>query len=262
MDDNCTIAMAREGNVRRREPLVHQERNAPVHLSAADSRSVRSYGSIRSDAHANSFLNRFLDAAAHFFARICQTTGAFVLRVLSFIVLVAGIIGAVMLQMLGYYYLGVLNVNPLLAVLFYLPTLASLALLREEIRKRGTSLSGLGPERGSRAAALAYMVIIAASAMSILHPIWLRGENVISARSLWTCIGGTAFLYLMLLFSELSFAAAQNLYRAGRHEADEEANAGLGRQADAADLSDSDTQTNHSPVPSSPVSKNEVESYY
>lgn len=209
----------------------------------ASSRSHRSSNrSYHSDMQTSSFLNRFLDAAAHFFARVCQTTGAFVLRILSTIVLIVGIVGAVMLQILGYYYLGVLNINPLLATLFYLPTLGSLAILREEISKRGASTDGIGPERGSRAAAVAYMIMIGASFLSILQPIWLRGDNVISARSLWTCIGGTAFLYLMLLFSELTFVAAQNLYRSGRREQGKRGrdNPLLARSAEVPELSDSE----------------------
>jgi hypothetical protein len=70
------------------------------------------------------FWSRVLDAVALFFSGFCHTLGAAFLRLLSTIVLVGGIAGSVALNIMGYYYLGVLNPHPLLAALLYVPTLA------------------------------------------------------------------------------------------------------------------------------------------
>lgn len=157
-----------------------------------------------------------LDACARFFATFCHTLGAAFLRALSTAVLVCGVVGAVVLHMVGYYYLGALNVHPLVAAALYLPALAALSLLREEVLEHGTSPSGAGPARVSHAVALAYLVLIASAAASVVQPVWLRGADRISARSMWTCVGATAWLYFSLLFSSLAHAAALNIFRAGR----------------------------------------------
>lgn len=70
------------------------------------------------------FFGRVLDGAANFFSSFCHTLGAAFLRVMSTIVLICGIFGAVAINMAGYYYLGMANPHPLIAALLYLPSLA------------------------------------------------------------------------------------------------------------------------------------------
>lgn len=164
------------------------------------------------------FWTRVLDSIALFFSGFCHTLGAAFLRLLSTVVLVAGVGGAVALNIMGYYYLGVLNPHPLIATLLYLPTLAALALLREEMLKNGTSPSGMGASRDSHAAALGYVLMIFSGSLSVLHPLWMRGDNYISGRSMWTCIGATALFFFSLLFSSLAYASALNIYSSGKRE--------------------------------------------
>lgn len=72
----------------------------------------------------HSFWGRILDSIALCFSGCCHTLGGAFLRVLSTVVLIAGIGGTVMLNVMGYYYLGVLNPHPLIATLLYIPSLA------------------------------------------------------------------------------------------------------------------------------------------
>lgn len=129
--------------------------------------------------------------------------------------LVGSVLGAVLLHILAFYYMGVLNPHPLIAAIFYLPTFAALSLLREEMLKNGTSRSGMGASQDSHAVAVAYLMMLLSSFCSIVHPVWLRAENYISVRSMWTSIGATAWLYFGLLFSSLAYAAALNIYLSG-----------------------------------------------
>jgi hypothetical protein len=166
-------------------------------------------------------LERMLDVAALFFARTCHVLGAVVLRAMSTVVLVTGILSAVVLQMTAFYYRGVLNPGPLIACLLYLPSLGALGVLREEMLRVGVSRSGLGPARTSHAVALSYIVMIVAAFGSLFHPLWMREENYISLRSLWIAWAGTASFYYGLLVSEVLYAAAMANFLSGRedHEA-------------------------------------------
>lgn len=82
--------------------------------------------------------------------------------------------------------------------------------------KNGTSESGMGASRDSHAVALSYMLMVFSASLSVLHPLWMRGDNNISGRSMWTCIGATALFYFALLFSSLAYSAALNIYTSGK----------------------------------------------
>lgn len=163
--------------------------------------------------------DRFLLRVHGFFYRFCHALGAFFLRALSTLMLLAGVIVSVVLQMLAYYYTGVLNGWVLLACLLYTPTLASVAVIREEMLLGGTSRTGTGPKM-SQFVTFGYLIITVAGVSSLFQPVLLHGENQISVKSMWTAIGGTAFFYYCMLISEVLFAAALNVRRA--KEADEE----------------------------------------
>lgn len=108
--------------------------------------------------------------------------------------------------------------------------------------QNGTSSSGVGAAHGSHAVAISYLTLIASAFLSVLHPLWLRGGNYISGRSMWTCLGATGWLYFMLLFSSLAYASSLNMYRSGttvRDHRDEE-DALYICQADVADVADKD----------------------
>jgi hypothetical protein len=101
-----------------------------------------------------------------------------------------------------------------------LPTVPpqALALLREEMLKNGTSESGFGASRDSHAAALSYLLMIGSGTLSVMHPVWMRGGNYISSRSMWTCIGATSVFFFALLFSSLAYASALNIFLSGKRE--------------------------------------------
>lgn len=163
--------------------------------------------------------DRFLLRVHAFFNRFCHALGAFFLRSLSTLMLLAGVVASVILQMLAYYYTGVLNPWVLVACLLYTPTLASVAVIREEMLLNGTRRTGAGP-RMSQFVTFAYLIITVAGVASLFQPVLLHGENQISVKSMWTAIGGTAFFYYCMLISEVLFATALNVRRA--KEADEE----------------------------------------
>lgn len=165
------------------------------------------------------FFDRFLIRVHTFFYKFCHALGALFLRGLSTLMLLAGIIVSVILQMLAYYYTGVLNGWVLLACLLYAPTLGAVAVIREEMLLNGISRTGAGP-RMSQFVTFAYLIITVAVVASLFQPVLLHGENQISVKSMWTAIGGTALFYYCMLISEVLFAAALNVRRA--KEEDEE----------------------------------------
>lgn len=166
-----------------------------------------------------SIFDRFLIRVHTFFNKFCHALGAFFLRGLSTLMLLTGIIASVILQMLAYYYTGVLNGWVFLACLLYAPTLGAVAVIREEMLLNGTSRTGAGP-RMSQFVTFAYLIITVAGIASLFQPVLLHGENQISVKSMWTAIGGTAFFYYCMLISEVLFATALNVRRA--KEEDEE----------------------------------------
>lgn len=187
--------------------------------------------------------SRFLDAASRFFARACHSIGFIFLRVLSTFMLVTGLVGTVVLTLWAYYYLGVLNPHPLIATLLYIPSLIALSVLREEMLTFGTNdETGMGPSRESHAVAMSYISIMVASFFSLVHPIWMRSNNYIAARSMWTAIGATALFYYSLLMSEVLYASALNVRRSRlrrkyQKEQAQRLAAGQGRPVAAAEAS-------------------------
>lgn len=169
-------------------------------------------GAMPTEGSPNLF-DRFLFQVHKFFYRVCHMLGAFFLHVLSVAMLLAGIIAAVIVQVLAYYYTGVLNLWVLVACLLYAPTLGSVALIREEMLLHGTSRSGTGP-RMSQFVTFAYLVMTVSALASVFQPLVLHGENRISVKSFWTAIGGTALFYYCMLISEVLFAASLNLKKA------------------------------------------------
>lgn len=105
--------------------------------------------------------------------------------------------------------------------------------------QNGTSPSGVGAAHGSHGVAIGYLTMIVSAVASVLHPLWLRGDNYISSRSMWTCVGATAWLFFMILFSSLAYASSLNMYRSGTALRDDEEEALYIRRADSAD-SDAD----------------------
>lgn len=159
-----------------------------------------------------SLLDRIVDRVHAVFSVFCRALGYLFLRILSIIMLHCGIIGAGILQMLAFYYTGVLNSHVLFACLLYAPALCAISVIREEIVLNGTSRSGAGP-RITQEVAVAYLVLSIAGISSVLQPLFLHAENMISYKSMWTSIGATAFCYYCLLISEVLFASASNVQR-------------------------------------------------
>eukprot|EP00177_Eucheuma_denticulatum_P004212 GFKZ01007633.1.p1 GENE.GFKZ01007633.1~~GFKZ01007633.1.p1 ORF type:complete len:242 (+),score=28.45 GFKZ01007633.1:427-1152(+) len=160
-----------------------------------------------------SIFDRFLLRVHKFFYRLCHVLGAFFLRALSTCMLFAGIIGAVIVQVLAYYYTGVLNPWVFIACALYAPTLASVAVIREEMLINGTGRSGISP-RMSQFVTFAYLVMTVCAGASLFQPLVLHGENQISVKSFWTAIGGTCLFYYCMLMSEVLFGAALSLQKA------------------------------------------------
>lgn len=157
--------------------------------------------------------DRFLFHVHKFFSRFCHMLGSIFLRILSILMLLVGIIGGVIVQVLAYYYTGVLNLWVLAACVLYAPTLGSVAMIREEMLLHGTGGSGTGP-RMSQFVTFAYLVMTLSAGASLFQPLMLHGENRISVKSFWTAIGGTLLFYYCMLISEVLFAASLNLRRA------------------------------------------------
>ncbi|PXF46862.1 hypothetical protein BWQ96_03391 [Gracilariopsis chorda] len=164
-----------------------------------------------------SLLDRILDRVHAVFSVLCRSLGYLFLRMLSIIMLHCGIIGAGVLQMLAFYYTGVLNSHVLLACLLYAPALCAISVIREEIVLNGTSHSGAGP-RITQEVAVAYLILSIAGISSVLHPLFMHAENMISYKSMWTSIGATTFYYYCLLISEVLFASASNVQRSRDRE--------------------------------------------
>lgn len=164
-----------------------------------------------------SFFDRFLLKVHSFFSRFCHVLGSLFLRMLSTVMLLTGIICGVILQLVAYYYTGVLNVWVLLACLFYAPTLVALAVIREEMLLHGVSRSGTGPQM-SQFVTFAYLILMVSGMASVLEPLVLHGEHEISAKSMWVSIAGTAAFYYCLLVSEVLFGASLNIRSAHLHE--------------------------------------------
>ena len=176
-------------------------------------------GSVISDETPRA-LRPFIKRVHGFFNGFCHLLGAFFLRFLSTIMLLTGIVVGVIVQMLAFYYTGVLNYNVIVATAFYAPALVAMALIRAEMLVNGTSRSGAGP-RMTPLVSIAYLLITLFSICSLVQPLALRADAVISSRSMWQSIAGTAFFYYCLLISEILFAAAYNVRKA--KEADLEA---------------------------------------
>lgn len=158
--------------------------------------------------------DKFLDMAHGFFFSFCHALGAIFLRSLSTFMLVSGIIGGVMIQMLAFYYTGVLNPWVLLSCLFYAPSLCAIAVVREEMLKGGTSRSGIGATRDTKWVTMSYLTLLASASAVLIQPLWMHEENMISVKSTWTSIGGTAYFFYSLLISEVLFGASINVKEA------------------------------------------------
>jgi hypothetical protein len=63
---------------------------------------------------------------------------------------------------------------------------------------------------------VAYLVMLVAGFLSLVHPVWMRSFNYISAQSTWIAIAGTGLFYYSILISEVLFASAINLSQARR----------------------------------------------
>lgn len=194
------------------EPPVIPEITSPVLYPASE------VGSSVDDP-TPSFLAPFVKRVQGVFQKFCHGLAALFLRLLSTLMLLSGIICSVILQLLAFYYTGVLNSYLLLAVLLYAPTLVAIAIIREEILLNGTSRSGTAP-RMSTFVTLAYLALTVSCVASFLLPTIMRGENLISYKSMWLSIAATAFFYYSILVSEVMFAAALNVRR--EKENDEE----------------------------------------
>ncbi|CDF32601.1 unnamed protein product [Chondrus crispus] len=157
--------------------------------------------------------DRFLTRVHAFFSRFCHSLGAFFLRALSTLMLLAGVVASVVVQMLAYYYTGVLNPWVFLACLLFAPTLAAVTVIRAELNFSGPSRSGAGP-RMSQYVTLAYLVITVFAVASLMQPVVMHGENKIPGKSMWTALGGVALFYYSMLVSEVLYAVALNIDRA------------------------------------------------
>jgi len=174
------------------------------------------YAASTSSDNAQGPLERFLERLHRISSQFCHKLGGFFLRALSSVMLLVGIVAAVMVQTLAYYYTGVLNGGVLVACALYAPALAAMSVLREELLAVGSSVSGTGPYR-TRLVTLAYLVLSVCGFASLCQPLVMHGDGVISVKSMWTGIGGSVFFYYCLLISEVLFAAAHNV-SAGRDE--------------------------------------------
>lgn len=190
---------------------------APIALEAPDDDTPSEVAHQVEAEGPPSIFDRFLLRVHSVFYRFCHSLGAFFLWALAHAMLLAGVVAAVILQLLAYYYTGVLNPWVLLACLFYAPTLGSVAVIREEMRLNGTSRSGVGP-RMSQFVTFAYLVLTVAGLASLFQPLALHGDNQISVKSMWTSIGGTALFYYCVLISEVLFAAALNVKRSNEYD--------------------------------------------
>lgn len=168
-----------------------------------------------------SIFDRILQSVHKFFYTIVSLTGSFILRTLSTLVLLTGILVAVGLQFYAFYYTGVLNLNVVVACILYAPALAAVAVLREETILNGTNQAGLSPVMTTWVT-MAYLVISLSIMGSLIQPLVLRMWNIISARDMGVAIGGTICFYYNLLVSEVLFSTALNLKRVITH--DEELN--------------------------------------
>lgn len=115
--------------------------------------------------------------------------------------------------MLAFYDSGVLNGNILLSTILYAPTLASAAVIREQMLVNGTGRSGTGPKM-TPIVSLSYLVIALFLLASLAHPLILAASQIITNDSMWQSIAATAFFYYCILMSEILFAAAYNIQRA------------------------------------------------
>lgn len=193
-------------------PTSNPTQSSNKRTNVAPSPDYAEIGVMPTEGPSNMF-ERFLFRVHKFFYRFCHVLGAFFLHVLSVAMLLAGIVAAVIVQVLAYYYTGVLNVWVLVACLLYAPTLGCVALIREEMLLHGTSQSGIGP-RMSQFVTFAYLIMVISALASVFQPLLLHGENRISVKSFWTAIGGTSLFYYCMLISEVLFAASLNLKKA------------------------------------------------
>ena len=153
------------------------------------------------------FFDRFLARVHGVFSRFCHSLGTFLLRVISTLMVPAGVILSVQAQMLAYYYTGVLNPWVLLACVLFAPTLAAFAFIRAELNFNGPGRAGAG-RRMSQYVTLAYLVMTVCGVASLMQPLVLHGENKITGKSMWTALGGVALFYYCMLVSEVLYAAA------------------------------------------------------
>ncbi|KAI0558206.1 hypothetical protein FGB62_228g07 [Gracilaria domingensis] len=163
------------------------------------------------------FMDRIMDRIHAMFLYFCHKLGYFFLSFLSFVMLHCGIVCAGVFQLLAFYYTGVLNLYVLTACLLYAPALFAISIIREEIVQNGTSRSGAGP-RLTHEVAFAYLILTVFGISSVLQPLFMHADNVISYKSMWISLGGTSMFYYCLLISEVLFASASNVHRARRRE--------------------------------------------
>jgi len=143
--------------------------------------------------------------------------------VLSAANLVCGVLVGVFSQVFAYYYQGALAPQPLLAALFFVPALAAMAVLRENLVS-GTSSAGyigFSPVR-SRTVLLAYAAMLVSFILSFVQPALARVTNTLSISSMWLAILGNSLFFYCLLISEVLFAAAVNLKRISKIEDDDD----------------------------------------
>lgn len=169
-------------------------------------------GALATEGPPNLF-DRFLLRVHSLFYRLCHVLGHLCLRMLSTFMLLSGIIGSVVFNLRAYYYTGVLNPWLFLACVFMAPTLASVAVIREEMLLYGTSRTGTGP-RMSQFVSFAYLIMMICAFASLLQPLILHGEGEISGQSFWLAWAAVVMFYYSLLVSEVLFASALNLRRA------------------------------------------------
>ncbi|CAN8061861.1 unnamed protein product [Agarophyton chilense] len=158
-------------------------------------------------------LDRVMGSIHTTFSYFCHKLGAYFLRFLSFAMLHCGIVCAGIFQLLAFYYTGVLNLYVLLACALYAPALIAVSIIREEIVQNGTSRSGAGP-RLTHEVAIAYLLLTLFGVSSVLQPLFMHADNVISYKSMWLSLGGTAIFYYCVLISQVLYASASNVHRA------------------------------------------------
>lgn len=155
---------------------------------------------------------------SRFFHWVCYTVGYYLLRLLSTLNLLGAILAGVSLQIIAYYYRGLINAGPLICAALYAPGLAAMAVVREAMLLYGRSQSGYSPQR-NRIVTLAYLAMTVSFVLVFAQPIVMRWTRMISSRSMWISVGGSALFYYSLLISEVLFASALSLDQARKEEA-------------------------------------------